>query len=49
MTIQLCRTYNSDMSYDLYVSFTFNNGLNIVYNDSVTGMNKDLKDYEADG
>lgn len=49
VTIQLGRTYNSDMSYDLYVPFTFNNGLNIVYNDSVTGMNKDLKDYEADG
>ena len=49
VTIQLGRTYNSAMTYDLYVPFTFNKGLNIVYNDSVTGMNKDLQDYEAEG
>ena len=48
-TILLNHTYNSNMGYNLYVPFTFNRGLNIVYNDSVTGMNKDLKDYEADG
>ena len=48
-TITLNHTYTSDMGYNLYVPFTFNRGLNIVYNDSVTSMNKDLKDYEADG
>lgn len=48
-TITLNHTYTSDMGYNLYVPFTFNRGLNIVYNDSVTGMNKGLKDYEADG
>ena len=29
--------------------FEFEQGLNIVYNDSVVDMNEDLRDYEADG
>ena len=48
-TIVMDYTYESTMDYDLYVPFSFDSGLKIVYNDSVTGMNEDLQDYEADG
>lgn len=48
-TIVMDYTYESTLDYDLYVPFSFDSGLKIVYNDSVTGMNEDLQDYEADG
>ena len=48
-TVTLDKTYEAGLTYDLFVPFTFENGLRIVYNDSITDMSKDLEDYEADG
>lgn len=48
-TIALGRNYAASVDYRIWVPFTFNAGLKIVYNDSITGMNKDLVDYQADG
>lgn len=48
-TVEMDRTYRTSLGYDLYVPFAFENGLKIVYTDSVSDMNEDLKDYEAEG
>lgn len=48
-TIQLGKTYAAQLDYNVFVPFEFEQGLNIVYNDSVVDMNEDLRDYEADG
>lgn len=48
-TLQLGRDYHADLDYDIYVPFTFNNELKIVYRDSTNSMNDDLKDYQAKG
>lgn len=48
-TIVLDRNYSTRMDYRMLVPFEFNQGTRIVYNDSVTDMSKDLKDYQADG
>jgi len=48
-TIELGRDYKAETDYSVYVPFVFDSGMKIVYNDSIDGMNKDLKDYEADG
>lgn len=47
--IKLGYDYDAAIAYDVCVPFTFNKGLTIVYNDSVDDMNKDLKDYAAEG
>lgn len=48
-TVTLGRSYHTQLGYELLVPFTFESGLNIVYTDSVTDMNDDLKDYQAEG
>lgn len=48
-TLRLGHTYAADLDYCILVPFTFNAGLKIVYNDSITGMNEDLKDFQAEG
>lgn len=48
-TIVLGRNYHTQLGYELLVPFSFESGLRIVYTDSVTDMNKDLKDYQAEG
>lgn len=48
-TIKLGNTYRAEVGYDVLVPFEFEQGLSIVYNDSVVDMNEDLRDYEADG
>lgn len=48
-TIQFEHTYPAHVDYDVFIPFRFNSGLKIVYNDSITDLNEDLKDYEADG
>lgn len=48
-TVVLDRNYSTRMDYQMLVPFEFNQGTRIVYNDSVEDMNKDLKDYQADG
>ncbi len=47
--IMLGRTYSAAVDYEVLVPFEFNAGTTIVYTDSVTGMNEDLKDYQASG
>ena len=48
-TIALGRSYEAQTDYSVYVPFEFSGGLKIVYNDSTNSMNKDLKDYAAEG
>ena len=48
-TITLGRSYEAQTDYSVYVPFEFSGGLKIVYNDSTNSMNKDLKDYAAEG
>ncbi len=48
-TIHLGRRYDLMLDYNLYVPFTFESGLKIVYTDSVEDINKDIQDYEAEG
>ncbi len=48
-TIKMGHTYNTTIGYKLLVPFAFNEGLRIVYTDSVTDMHKDLKDFAAEG
>ena len=48
-TIQLDRSYRAQASYSVFVPFEFKDGLTIVYNDTTSAMNDDLKDYAADG
>lgn len=48
-TIKFDHTYGARVSYDLFIPFRFGSGLKIVYTDSITDLNSDLKDLEADG
>lgn len=48
-TVRLGRSYEAQTDYSVYVPFEFSGGLKIVYNDSTNSMNKDLKDYAAEG
>ncbi|MDD6921295.1 MAG: hypothetical protein PUI86_02770 [Bacteroidales bacterium] len=48
-TIELGRTYHSNLKYSIFAPFQFNTGLKIVYRDSTNCMNADLKDYQAEG
>lgn len=49
VTIELNRSYNTRLDYNVCIPFTFNNGLKIVYRDSICDMNDDLQDYAAKG
>lgn len=46
--VTLGQTYGASIKYTAYIPLTFNGGLKIVYTDSVAGMNKDMKNYQAD-
>lgn len=48
-TVVLGRNYHTQLDYELLVPFSFESGLKIVYTDSVTDMNDDIKDYQAEG
>lgn len=48
-TVELGRNYNATVNYNVFVPFTFRQGLTIVYNDSTDSMNDDLKKYAAKG
>lgn len=48
-TLQVGATYKVAMDYEVAVPFQFNKDLIIVYKDSTESMNKDIKDYDADG
>ncbi len=48
-SIALGIDFNVELDYNVYVPFSFNSGLKIVYKDSIMDMNSDLKDYQADG
>lgn len=41
--------YHINLDYDVLMPFRYNANTCIVYNDSATDMNKDLKKYQADG
>ena len=41
--------YHISLNYDVLMPFRYDASTRIVYTDSCTDMNKDLKDYEADG
>lgn len=45
-TAELGRAYDMPSSYEVDVPLSFEQGLNIVYNDSVQDLNKDLKDLD---
>ena len=47
--VVLGQEYNQAVDYTIYVPFEFKNGVTIVYTDEADDMNKDLKDYAADG
>lgn len=48
-TVALGNNYRGKIEYKIFVPFEFNNGLQIVYNDSTNSLNSDLKDYAAKG
>lgn len=48
-TIRMDKQYSALVDYDVLLPFEVNQGMKIVYNDSITGMHEDLQDYEADG
>ncbi len=48
-TVALNSSYGTSLDYEILVPFSFENGLNVVYTDSVDGLNEDIKDYAADG
>ncbi len=48
-SIRLGQNYEVDVNYQVLIPFQFDKDLRIIYNDSVVGMNKDLKDYQAEG
>lgn len=48
-TIGFGRSYSAALDYHIYVPFIFDEGLRIVYNDSITDLHKDLQDYQAEG
>lgn len=45
-TVELGKPYDMPSSYEVDVPLSFEQGLNIVYNDSVQDLNKDLKDLD---
>lgn len=45
-TAELCRAYEMPSSYEVDVPLSFEQNLNIVYNDSVQDLNKDLNDLD---
>ena len=45
-TVELGKPYEMPSSYEVDVPLSFEQGLNIVYNDSVQDLNKDLKDLD---
>ncbi len=47
-TLKMNEEYYTKIFYNLFVPFAFEEGLSIVYTDSVTDMNEDLKDFSAD-
>lgn len=47
--VYLDHTYTADVDYEIIVPFQFNENTVIVYNDSIDGMNEDLKDYQSEG
>lgn len=47
--VVLGQQYSQAVDYTIYVPFEFKNGVTIVYTDEADDMNKDLKDYAADG
>ena len=48
-TIGFGRSYSAALNYHIYVPFVFEEGLRIVYNDSITDLHEDLADYQAEG
>ena len=48
-TIGFGRSYAANLQYHIYVPFVFEEGLRIVYSDSITDLHKDLQDYQAKG
>lgn len=48
-TIGFGRSYSAELDYHIYIPFVFDEGLCIVYNDSITDLHKDLQDYQAEG
>lgn len=48
-TVHLGVVYDAVAHYSVFVPFSFNSGLRIVYNDSTDSMNDDVKDFAAEG
>lgn len=48
-TVELDRNYAAGLDYSVFLPFSFDSGLTIVYNDSTESLNDDLKDYTAEG
>lgn len=48
-TVELDRNYTSSVDYKVFVPFMFNGNVTIVYTDESNDMNKDVKDYAAEG
>ena len=48
-TIGFGRSYAANLQYQIFVPFVFEEGLRIVYSDSITDLHKDLQDYQAKG
>jgi hypothetical protein len=48
-SIGLGKNYDVGVDYQILIPFLFDKGLKIVYTDSVADMNKDLRDYQAEG
>lgn len=48
-SVRLGQNYGVDVNYQVLIPFQFDKDLQILYTDSVVGMHKDLKDYQAEG
>lgn len=48
-TIKPGTEYSINVKYDILLPFSYNAGTCIVYTDSADNINKDIKDYQADG
>lgn len=48
-TVELGKSYNATVNYNVYVPFKFNKDFVIVYKDTTNSFNSDIKDYAADG
>lgn len=48
-SIRLGQNYGVGVYYQVIIPFQFDKDLQILYTDSVVGMHKDLKDYQAEG